>query len=219
MKISKAHFVFLVTFLSFLSTATTAQDCKPILAVGSAKMKILYIGVDNPVYISLSTIDRDSIIVSTDHGTIQEQGLGYIWRGTEAVETKIYIRYLEGKDSLTFGIAHFKVKHVPDPIPYIAGVTFTDSIVYRTDVLAAGKIEASLVNFEFDVEFVVRSFQLTAIKNGNVFVYTATDNKFTEQMLGLLADPEVKVVYFEKIHAEREGGQKRKLSNVRLELE
>ena len=54
------------------------QVAPPILVVSPTKLNLFYIGVDNPVEISVPGVSPDKIFPSINNGTIRKEGNGYI---------------------------------------------------------------------------------------------------------------------------------------------
>ncbi len=92
-----------------------------IITVANENIKILYIGLDNPLVISTGKTSFDKINVTSTNGTAQKINGQWIVRPSTPGEAKITITSLENnkyKDLLT---ATFKVKNIPDPSISIAG--------------------------------------------------------------------------------------------------
>ena len=67
-----------------------AQDAKPVVTVSAVAMNVFYIGVDNPVSISVSGVPQDKIKATISEGTLTPKGDGmYIARFNRVRSVKI----------------------------------------------------------------------------------------------------------------------------------
>ena len=95
---------------------------KPSVTVSADKMNVFYIGVDNPVSISVPGVAEENLKPTITAGTLTPKGGGkYIVRvnqGTKA--TKVNVSAEVNGQTKPMGSAEFRVKTVPDPVAYIA---------------------------------------------------------------------------------------------------
>lgn len=197
-------------------SATPPQD-PPVAAVALTKMNVLYLGVDNPVTIAISNHSPSEIKVSVDNGTIlkmKESSSYYIMRpkqvGMATLSVSLGDKVIEKLE--------FRVKRVPDPVAKVAGKK--SGKISREDIIKAGKVEADMENFDFDLRFTVVSFTISFTKDGNVLQETSKSNSLTKAQMELLAKAEPgQKVYIEDIKCAGPDGGIRSLSPLALEIE
>lgn len=163
---------------------------KPSLAVSPTKMNVFYIGVENPVDISVAGAAPTDVVATLQGagGTITNKGQGhYIVKVTTAGDCKVAVS-IKTKDggSKSMGSLPFRVKKVPSPLASFAGVT-GDGKVGKGELQAAGGLIPKLEDFVFDLKFPVVSWVMSMNVNGAFVDYSAQGPGVTGQMKDLLA--------------------------------
>jgi len=133
----------------------------PTATVSPTKMNVFYIGVDNPVSISVPGIPNEKVRVTISNGSISSQGNGnYIVRVTGGTESVINVSAdMGGGKVKPMGSAKFRVKKLPTPKPYIAGQP--GGSYSKATILASPYVTAVMENFDFDVRYDVYSYKFT----------------------------------------------------------
>ncbi|MCW3083627.1 MAG: hypothetical protein JWP12_993 [Bacteroidetes bacterium] len=161
---------------------------KPSLAISPTKMNVFYIGVDNPVDISVAGAGPSQVKPSMSGGSIKDLGQGhYTVRVTTPGECKISVSVAQ-KDGTTkpMGVpVVFRVKKVPSPTASFAGVT-GDGKVSKGELQSAAGLIPKLEDFVFDLKFPVVSWVMSMNVNGAFVDYSATGPGVTGQMRDLL---------------------------------
>ncbi len=163
---------------------------KPSMAVSPTKMNVFYIGVENPVDISVAGASpTDVTAVPSGCGATISRGAGagkYIIKATTPGECKISVS-IKTKDgsSKSMGTMSFRVKKVPSPLASFAGVT-GDGKVSKGELQSAGGLIPKLEDFVFDLKFPVVSWVMSMNVNGAFVDYQATGPGVTGQMKDLL---------------------------------
>jgi len=177
--------------------------------ISALKMNVLYIGVDNPISISVSGAPSNAIQASMTNGTITKNGNEWIARptspGTAVIRGSATI---EGKS--IGGDMTYRVKTVPDPVAKVGGKT---SGKIAKDVLAAQTfLVAEMVNFDFDLRFEVTKFTVSVTRGGFAESKIANNNRITEEQKALIrgATKGGKVI-FEEIFVKGPDGKTRQL--------
>ena len=145
---------------------------KPSLAVSPTKMNVFYIGVPNPVDISVAgTAPMDvSATMSGGQGSIKSLGGGHYEVTVKAGDAKGMInvnvskKTKDGQKSAGPPMV-FRVKRVPSPVASFAGVT-GDGKVSRGELQTAGGVIPHLDDFVFDLKFPVISWNMSVFVNG-----------------------------------------------------
>ncbi|MEA3445656.1 MAG: gliding motility protein GldM [Bacteroidota bacterium] len=194
------------------------------LVVSPTKMNVFYIGVENPVDISVPGVPKENIIASMTNGTIKEDKKNGGWvvrpkRGDlKGKNTKITVNAeIDGKKR-NMGSVSFRVKMVPDPV---AKVNMSKGGIIRRDILLAQTgVFAEIENFDFEMPFRVIAFDITAIQKGFEVVESSNSNKFSSSQRELLKRlRRGDKVNFENIKAKGSDGIKRSLSSLIFKLQ
>lgn len=151
------------------------------LVVSPTKMNVFYIGVDNPVDVSVPGVPPNKISAFlTGSGSIKRKGSGYIVRVKGGREVKVgATAELDGKKR-NMGSKVFRVRKVPSPVAKIGGKQ--GGTVAKSWLSAQSGVAAVLENFEFDLKFRVTSFVVsTTDRSGYVKEKKANGPRFTGQ--------------------------------------
>lgn len=155
----------------------------PTAVVAPMSMMVLYIGVENPLAISVPGVPQNKISPSaTGPASLRADGGNYTIKPIKGqTEITINVGYTNATgERKVAGSQVFKVKKVPDPIAEIAGKTQGD--IAKQKLLVAGGIIASMKGFEFDLKFTVISYKMTMTVGGRTMDYPAKNNRFTADM-------------------------------------
>lgn len=136
---------------------TTYQVAKPATTVAATKMNVFYIGVDNPVSISAPGVAADKLKPSITGGSISRKGAEWNVRVTTPGKATVNVSAdVDGK-SVRMGAMEFRVKRIPNPVPYVGGKTGSD-VISVAQLKAAASIQARMDNFDFDISVSVMSY-------------------------------------------------------------
>ncbi|WP_153798885.1 type IX secretion system protein PorM/GldM [Foetidibacter luteolus] len=152
-----------ITFRNQLTNQLESKDYKVEYTVGSPTgasvsadaVKVLYIGLDNPITVSGGNVGDERVTISIDNGTATKTSAGkYMIRPGKAGNATITVN-ADGK-STPFP---FKVKDVPDPIAMVG--QSKGGRMRVNDFKAQAGVRAVLENFVFDgVKFNVVSYTI-----------------------------------------------------------
>jgi hypothetical protein len=111
----------------------------------------------------------------------------------------------------------FRVRTVPDPVPYFANKTYRDDKVSRGDLAVAMGVSAKMENFDFDLNFTVVEFILATNVGGQYREMISKTNRVTQEMQDALksARPNQRF-WVEKIKAKGPDGTIRTLPTIGL---
>ncbi|MEO8147573.1 MAG: GldM family protein [Bacteroidia bacterium] len=182
--------IFLVLILMLLKAITLiAQDptsinkikvskAKPFVAVELAKMNVLYVGVDNPVYIAVSGIN--TFYVSMARGNIIENGNSYLIKETTQGIDTLFV--YDTKNNL-IDKKYFRVKRVPNPVACVGSSVCKSGSISKNVLLVQMGLIPYLNDFDFEIFFKITHFQMTILNtpNGNISLEN-TNNLFTAEM-------------------------------------
>ncbi len=194
----------------------------PSLTVSPLKMNVFYIGVKNPVSISVPGLSMDKVTPSISKGKLYKdpknkgQWIVEVSKGMKNVTVSASAK-IDGKP-YNLGAVDFRVKRVPNPTATIAGMT--GGAIDKNQLLAAGAIIPEMKGFEFDLfYFRITSYSFTTLINGDFFTIKAKGNTFSKDIIKRIRSGKRKQkFFFENIQAKGPDGSKRSLNPVNLEL-
>jgi len=191
----------------------------PTATVSADKMNVFYIGVDNPVSVSVPGVPNDKVNVSISNGRMSSNGGGkYTVRVESGFDTKVNVSADMGGQNRSMGSFEFRVRKVPDPVAYIAGIR--EGNIPKANLIASSVIIPKLENFEFDLNFIVTSFTFVMSMAGNELVEkAATGNKLTQDMINMIQNAKRgQKCYIENIKAKGPDGRERSLGTISLRI-
>lgn len=192
---------------------------KPSSVVSADKMNVLYIGVENPMSISVPGVSNDKVKVTIEGGggalkPNAAAGGGHFNASVTTVgKANIKVSAeIDGK-VLPMGTFEYRVKRVPDPIATLAnqkGGTINKS------VLMAGTLIPILENFDFELYFKIVGFKLTITGKGrDLLEFEGTGNQLTPQMRDALSKVRAgDKIFFEYIKAKMAAGSDQTTRNL-----
>ena len=197
---------------------------KPSAVISPEKMNVLYIGLDNPVSISVGGgIADEKITPSISNGTltkIPNQKGHYMARVTTKGEAVIRVTAeVDGKKGQAMGEMKFRAKDVPDPIAKVAGKK--GGVISKAMLSAQAGVAAELENFDFEgVRYVVTSFTLDVTGKGkDIQTDAAKNNAFTSNMQNYFSKLRAgDLVIISDIKAIGPGGNTRNLGSVTFKI-
>ncbi len=185
---------------------------KPSATVSADKMNVFYIGVDNPVTVSVPGVANEKVRPSISGGSMRPKGGGkYIVKVNKRAGAKAIVTInadFDGKMK-AMGRSEFRVKRVPDPVPSIGGVS--EGFIPKGRLTASGGIIAKLKEFDFDLKMRVTSFTMQTIRGGDLTPkMISKGNRFTPAMLAVLSKAKRgQKFWFENITAKAPDGNRR----------
>lgn len=199
---------------------------RPAAVVSPTKMNVIYIGVDNPVSISVPGVADQNVVATASGAGLKlkrdsKGGAGkYIATAKAQGIAKISVSAkLDEKKNIPMGSFEFRVKRVPDPVAMIGGKK--GGSINKSVLAAQSSVNSIMENFDFELFFRVKSFRMTLIRRGkDPIEMDARDSRLTADMKRAIrsAGPGSKV-YFEYIKASGPDGTTRSLSSVNFVLQ
>lgn len=187
------------------------------LVVSPTKMNVFYIGVDNPVEISVPGVPADKIFPTISNGNIRREGNSYIVNVTRGNTADISVVAEIEKQKRPMGTKPFRVKTVPDPVAKVGGLK--GGAIDKNVLMAQAGVVAEMENFDFDLQFRVTQFNVTAIQGGFAKIEPSKNNRFTDSQLKLIkVSQKNHKVYIEDIKAIGPDGVTRSLGTIGFTL-
>ena len=176
---------------------------------------MFYIGLDNPVSISVPGVAHDKIKPScSGAGMRPGKGRGkYIVKPTKRGKAIISVSAdFDGK-MMSMGKVEFRVKMIPDPTPLVANQS--GGLISKSKLAAAAAVTPIMKNFDFDVYAKMISFTCMVNYDGDLVEEKIKGGRVTPKMVGLIKKlTSGSRVYFEDIRVSMPDKTKRKLGDL-----
>jgi gliding motility-associated protein GldM len=179
-------------------SAYTAQ--KPNGVVSADKMNVLFIGLDNPVSVSVPGVPNNKVRPSITAGSLRpdpKAGAGHyianVSSGTPNVSINVSAE-IDGKQT-PMGKFDFRVKSVPNPTATIAD---KESGNINKNLLLASAIIPKMKDFYFELYWKINSFKMSITGKGTEYQeFEGTGNTLSEPMKASIqrARPGTKVIF------------------------
>ncbi|MDR0725442.1 MAG: gliding motility protein GldM [Prevotellaceae bacterium] len=164
---------------------------EPSLAISPTKMNVFYLGVDNPVDVSVSGVPQKDIDINISNGTITATGQAgvYIVKPASIGKCNISVSAMVNDEKRNMGTKEYRVKRVPDPEPSLHNIT--GKTVTRSQLSSVQGVVATMRDFDFDLSFRVLSFDVEVIQGGYLNSASSNSNKFTAEQQKLMTGAKV----------------------------
>jgi hypothetical protein len=188
----------------------------PVLTIKTVADNVFYMGVDNPVSISVEGVPSGLLeprISGPGNQLIKNPDGGYFVRlsQNQDLNKDVTISVMARIDGQlqNMGSANFKVKMIPDPYAEIAGQTGGN---ISAETLAEASLISRMKDIDFEINFRITSFIMNTAAGGYFLEQRSISNLLTEDMKNIIrrATPG-QVFTFEEIKAVGEDGIVRSL--------
>jgi gliding motility-associated protein GldM len=161
---------------------------EPSLAISPTKMNVFYLGVDNPVDISLSGVPQKDLNIHISNGTLTPvRGGSYIVKPETTGKCNISVTATVNGEQKNMGTREYRVKRVPNPEPSLFNIK--GSSVTRSQLTSVQGVEAKMPeDFEFDLPFEVTSFTIEIITAGILKSASSNSFRFTEEQRQIMVN-------------------------------
>jgi len=194
------------------------QSARPAAVVSPTKMNVFYIGVDNPVEISVPGVPAEKIKPSMSGGSLAGGKGKYTVKVTKGPKVTINVSAdINGKNT-SMGAFEFRVKQVPDPVAYFAGKKGVD-VISKSALLASQGVIANMENFDFDLKFIVISFDMSMTINGAEVTVKSNGNACSPDQKTYLQKVKTGAkVYIENVKVKGPDGSIRTIAGINLKI-
>ena len=192
---------------------------KPALTISPTKMNVFYVGVDNPVSISVPG-GPERVTPTISVGSIRLEGKDYIVNGLPANtrEAVITVTAVFSGKTKNMGAYNFRLKRIPDPIAKIGGKS--DGVISKSILLASPILVPEMpIGFDFDLKYVVTSFNFVTDITGDIYEEKITGNRLTPNVVRLITNAKKnKRVWLENINVRGPDGDRTLPSSINLKI-
>jgi gliding motility-associated protein GldM len=198
------------------------QVTAPSVTISPTKMNVFYRGLGNPVDVSVPGIAKENLRIEMTNGKITPSGNQFLVYPTDLDElgrrTKVSVyAKVSGVDKL-MGTMDFRVKKVPDPVAKIANLAGGN--IKKEDLKLEDGMLAVLVDFDFDLKFVITQFDVSITgAGGYVSTWKSTNNRFTDEQKKQFSNLAMgSIIYFDNIRAKGDDGTNRPLDPISFKI-
>ncbi|HRY33223.1 MAG TPA: GldM family protein [Bacteroidales bacterium] len=194
---------------------------RPSLTVSATKMNVFYIGVDNPVSISVPGVPTEKVRPTITVGSLNRDATGKDWivrvpREASGQKTTISVSAGDGKDTKSMGGVEFRVKRVPDPVPFMGRIN--SGPIAREELLISSVIPRMPQDFDFELNFLIQSFTFVSTASGDIYQRNINGNQLTEEVKKFIRTARRgQKIWVENIVAQGPDGNRR-LATMSLEI-
>jgi len=172
-------------------------------------MNVFYIGVDNPVSITVPG-SPEQILPSITAGDIRRDGENWIVYNLpkNKRDVDIVVNAVFSGSTKNMGTNNFRLKIVPDPIAEIGGKS--TGPISRNSLLAVPYLLAVMPDwFEFDISYNIVSFTFVTYVDGDINSFPIEGNRLTPDILRIIQSSKKNTrIWFEDIVAFGPDGEK-----------
>jgi gliding motility-associated protein GldM len=168
---------------------------EPNVVVSPTAMNVLYMGIDNPIDVSVPNVSPDKIKIKVINGEYRvgkiKNSKGENFRGNWLIKPNavgqnvqvIVTADITGKP-MQFAPLEFRVKSIPSPIAVFGGKS-TGSIPRATAAAQQG-VFAILPDFDFDLQYNVTAFTILYTDNRGDFEQSSNNSNLTSEQKALI---------------------------------
>lgn len=192
----------------------------PAVVISPTKMNVFYVGVDNPVSLAAPGISPELIEAEITNGQMRKENGAYIVRPQVAGKKCVITVYAKAQgERRVLQAQEFRVKDVPDPVAKVNGLR--GGTIKKNLLIAAGRIDVEMENFDFDMKFTVQNFGIYTVIDG--YVQEVGDSKgayFSDAQLKMINKlKRNQALTIEDIVVKGPDGSTRKLPSVSFKID
>lgn len=198
------------------------KSARPAVVVSPDKMNVFYIGLDNPVSISVPGIAAEDIVPSMSGGSIGGSRGKYMVKvgnnmAGKEVTVNVSAKTKAGVKSMGPGVK-FRVKTVPNPVPTVYGKRGTD-VIKSGEIQFVRGVVPMMDNFEFELKCPVVSFDVSMNVNGLEVTESTNGPQLSEKQRALIGRAKRgNKIYIEKVKVQKPGGLVTEIGSVNLKV-
>jgi gliding motility-associated protein GldM len=171
--------------------------------VSADKMNVFYIGVDNPVTVTVAGVSSNEVKASCTGCDMRKDGKGYVVTASKPGEATINVSG-GGMPNTPFA---FRVKRIPDPIARLS--KSSGGVMGNGEFKAQSGVGAFLDNFDFDAKCNIQGYNLTFVAKRQDPVESVNEGaRYNEKSQRLVAQAKPgDIFYFDNVKAKCPGDQ------------
>jgi len=157
---------------------------QPNLVISPTKMNVFYVGIPNPVSISVPGVPADNLRPTMSNGRIYKKSPGNyeVNPTTPGQIAEIRVRAEIDGNMQSFGSKQFRVKPLPTPVAQVAEKSGGD--IRREILIAQSGVYAVMEDFLFDLNYTITQYTVSTTDRGGFLI--------DEQRKGYRIDGEIR---------------------------
>ena len=196
--------------------------CLPTFAqkfsVGLDKMNVVYIGISNPLTVTVENLSSKEIVLKTDNGTITGMNGQYEFMPGKGTAATISIYKKRNGKLIKVGQAAYRVKNIPYPVFKIGS---GKDKVSKPEIANQQYVRAELEGIDMDANFTIDSFDVCIVASDTCkfLVRKNVGNKLSDEIrndFNLLKPNDI--VIFKNIYFRRLDGVSDQLVPVMISI-
>jgi len=196
------------------------QVGKPSVTISPTKMNVLYLGIANPIKVSVPGLASQNLEVTISNGRIEKDGDDFFVYPAKldalGKNTSISVTANLNNEKRPMGSMVFRVKEVPDPLATIGGKN--GGTLKKEELMAEDGIFADLKDFDFDLKFTVTQFDVS-FSGAYVKTTSSKSNKFTDEQKGFFSKlNQGSIIFIDNIMAKGGDGTNRPLAPISFKI-
>lgn len=193
------------------------RSVKPGIVVSPEKMNVLYIGLQNPLAISVPGVPADKVTATVNGGgSISGSNGSFTCMVTTPGKVDVTVFAEIDGQRQNMGTQEFRVMRTPPP--YAAVLGHASGPIPESYMKAATKLEARVDNFPFNLTYTIKSYEAYIEVNGSLQVIQVNGAAFPQKLIDALQKMDKgDTFYVSEIKAEGYG-QTRMLPDLILKL-
>ncbi|MDO9580054.1 MAG: gliding motility protein GldM [Bacteroidales bacterium] len=211
---------------AFKSSYTVGE---PNVVVSPTAMNVMYMGIPNPIDVSVPGVSPNSIEFTVVNGTLTNERVrnsnGQNFRGSWAVKpnavgqnVQVIVKADINGNPMQYPPYEFRVKSVPDPVAVFAGRSI--GTIPLVTACAQQGVFAEMRDFDFDLHYTVTGFSVLYSSKGFDYVEASTSSNLTKKQRDLICGLESgDNLIIKDIRAIGPEGNTRKLLSIILRIE
>lgn len=195
---------------------------QPGVVISPTKMNVFYVGVENPVEVSVPGVPSENLNVRISNARFRKtRGNEYIVSpnaNTAGKEAIVSVSANLNGQVQNLGSQPFRIKRVPDPVATVAGMR--GGGIGKNLLLAQRAVIAKMDNFDFDLKFNITNFRISTIRDGYLQFVDSESGVITTEQKDLIRGVGVGgVVLFNNIQAKGPDGSTRDLGSISFTIQ
>ena len=168
---------------------------EPNVVVSPTAMNVMYLGIPNPIDVSVPGVGADKIRISVVNGSFTTEKVknskGVAFAGNWAVKpdkagqnVQVVVSSVENGKTISHGTREFRVKPLPKPEARFGGKN--SGTISKASATAQAGVFAVMPDFDFDLQWQVTGFTLLYSDRMGDVEATSTSSTLTSQQKDLL---------------------------------
>jgi hypothetical protein len=194
----------------------------PSLVVNADAMNVMYMGVNNPMSVSVSGVAPNNLLVSATSGKVmmeKDHPGHYSMQFSAEGETTVRVGVVrKGGGVNPIGEIKFRVKKLPDPHAFVGQWSGSNSLT-KAELAKQKGITAQMVGFDYSVKTVINSYSVIIISGNAGKQVNIVGANFTPEVLRLIqACRKGDKVIMDDIKVHMSDGTDRTISPISFEI-